>query len=145
MTSPFFNGFVVRTVNLWVIGSSVWFVFGTQSWHIRYASGNSALADVPFRPPTSKQLTSRMPQIVWISSSLNSDSFHWFLMRFTIISWFRFQRAGRFFPWDEKKWKILGSRKIGFLIFFYKKVWSKNLHWFSFNYQLPFKCIAWRF
>lgn len=103
ITSPFLSALVVRTVSSWVIGSSEWFVLGTQSWHIKYACGNSALADVPFRPPTSKQLTSKIPQTVWISSSLNSNSFHWFLMRLTIISWFRVHRAGIFLPFYKVK------------------------------------------
>lgn len=97
--SPFFSAFVVRTTSSCVIGSSVWFVFGTQSWHIKYASGNKARADVPtWPPPTSKQLTSKMPQIRWISSSLNPDSFQPFRIRFTITFWLRFHNAGMPLP-----------------------------------------------
>lgn len=132
MISPFFNGFVVRTISSWVMGSSVWFVLGTQSWQIKYASGNKALADVPFRPPTSKQFVSKIPQIVWISSSLNCNNFHWFLMRLTIISWFRFQRAGIFLPWNNKWNILLLLTELSFLL----SCWREA---YGFHYALPFR------
>lgn len=126
MVSPFFNGFVVRTVSSWVIGSSVWFVFGVQSWHIKYAWGYKALAG----PPTSKLFTSNIPQIVWISSSLNWEKFHRSLIRFTIISWFRFQSAGSFLPLSDKRKSFHQNYISKFLYRTYEFHYGLPFHWF---------------